>query len=380
MSHTLFVSCPKGLEGLLLDELKTLGALACKETMGGVHCNASLEVIYKICLWSRLANRVHLSLSQNPVESTKDCYDASFAIAWDKILKPDATIAVEFSGSSDYMRNTMFGAQLIKDTIVDKIQKTRNHRTQVDTENPDCVIHARLYQGQLFISYDLSGHSLHQRGYRKDAGEAPIKENVAAALLIRAGWPKLMASPLIDPFCGSGTLLIEAAMMATDKAPGLDRLDYGFLGWLGHRESVWSELQRQALERHEKAMDGALPSIFGFDSDSRVVKIAQGNIRAAGFADIIKVQTRSIRDFAIPEDTSPGLIVSNPPYGERLGESDSLRPVYKQLGDAVKACQWPAAILTSDPDLSRATGLWSHKQYAFLNGKIPCKLYLFAVR
>jgi 23S rRNA (guanine2445-N2)-methyltransferase / 23S rRNA (guanine2069-N7)-methyltransferase len=381
-TSALFITCPKGIEGLLLDELKSIGVESSKETIGGVYCRASLEVAYKICLWSRLANRVYLPLLRAEVTTTRDCYDACVAIKWETILKDNATVAVDFKGASEFMRNTMFGAQLIKDTVVDRIQKTRGHRTQVEPKSPDCLIHVRLHHNELTVFYDLSGHSLHQRGYRREAGEAPIKENLAAALLIRAGWPKVMSAPLIDPFCGSGTLLIEAAMMASDKAPGLDRLDYGFLNWQGHDETLWSTLQREALERHEKAMEGPLPLIFGFDKDPAVLKTAKANIRAAGFTENIQLEAQSIRDFALPEACTGlrGLIVANPPYGERLGVSDELIPVYAELGSALKQSRWPSAILTSDPTLARATGLWSYKQYALINGKIPCKLYLFEIK
>lgn len=379
MNHSLFITCPKGLEGLLLEEMKQLGAINCKETVTAVHCEGSLETIYTICLWSRFANRVYLKLLRAEVGSTKDCYDACVSFAFEKVIEKDSTIAVDFMGATDYMRNTMFGAQLVKDAIVDRLQKTRQERPRVEPKDPDCLFHVRLNNGELSLYYDLSGHSLHQRGYRKDAGDAPIKENVAAALLARAGWLKMLSSPLIDPFCGSGTLLIEAAMMATDKAPGLDRLDYGFLHWQGHNERTWRSLQQAALERHEKAIDEAKPLLFGYDNDSRVVQVAKRNVKAAGFQDLIHIETRDIRDFALPEECEgkKGLLLSNPPYGERLGLSASLMPTYGHIGRIIKEIEWPAAILTSDPELARATKLRSPKQYAFMNGKIPCKLYLF---
>jgi 23S rRNA (guanine2445-N2)-methyltransferase / 23S rRNA (guanine2069-N7)-methyltransferase len=300
--------------------------------------------------------------------------------AFEKLLQADATIAVDFKGASDFIRNTIFGAQLIKEAIVDRIQRATNVRLRVDLDAPDCLIHARLHHGEFSLFYDLSGHSLHQRGYRKEAGDAPLKENLAAAVLIRAGWPKLMPAPFIDPFCGSGTLLIEAAMMASQKAPGLDRLDYGFVNWQGHDEALWSKLQKDALETHEQAMDDGLALLFGYDQDAQVLETAKRNIRAAGFLENIQLQARTIRDFALPQEcdpTTPGLIVANPPYGERLGDSQQLVPLYEELGVAIKRSGWKAAVLTSDPALAGSTRLRSHKQYAFMNGKIPCKLYLF---
>jgi 23S rRNA (guanine2445-N2)-methyltransferase / 23S rRNA (guanine2069-N7)-methyltransferase len=320
-----------------------------------------------------------MPLLKGEVTSTKDCYELCASFPWSTVLKPASTLAVDFMGVSDFIRNSVFGAQLVKDAVVDNLRKARNERPNVDLEKPDCLIHARLHHGELTVFYDLSGHSLHQRGYRKDAGAAPLKENLAAALLIRAGWPKMMKTALIDPFCGSGTLLIEAAMMASDKAPGLDRLDYGFLAWQSHDAKMWDEIQAEALERHETAMDAQLAPIFGFDADEKVLTVAKRNIRAAGFEEMIRIEKRAISKFALPTSCADkkGLIVCNPPYGERLGESDELLPVYAELGVALKQTGWPAAVFTSDPELARATRLRSHKQYAFLNGRIPCKLYLF---
>lgn len=378
-TSALLITCPRGLEGLLQDELVGLGTLANKQSVGGVYCQAKLDVMYKICLWSRLANRVYLPLFKGEVASSKDCYDLCLGYNWGDVLEVGGTIAIDFKGASDFIRNTVFGAQLIKDAIVDKLREANKDRINVDLKNPDCRIHARLHHGELSVFYDLSGHSLHQRGYRKEAGEAPIKENLAAALLIRAGWPQMTSTALIDPFCGSGTLLIEAAMMASDKAPGLDRLDFGFVHWQGHDAELWGNLQQEALERHELAMDGELPVVIGYDQDEQVLKAAKRNIHAAGFSEIIRVEKRSINDFALPEAClgTRGLIVANPPYGERLSESEKLIPTYEELGRALRQCAWKAAILTSDPELAYATGLRSQKQYSLLNGKIPCKLYLF---
>ena len=379
----LFVTCPKGIEGLLQDELQNIGASACKQTVGGVHCAGSLEVMYQICLWSRLANRVLLPLIKGPVVDTKACYQLCHDYPWGELFKRGSTLAVSFSGQTAFMRNTVYGAQLMKDAIVDSLRETLQERCDVDTKNPDCRVTVRLHHGELSIFYDLSGHSLHQRGYRRQAGTAPMKENLACALLIRAGWPKLMTShlPLIDPCCGSGTLLIEAAMMASDKAPGLDRFDFGFLHWQGHDPELWQRLQKTALDRHESAMEGELPLFIGFDKDDEVLTYAWGNIKAAGFSEQMYLQQQAINEFEIPEECreTPGLIIANPPYGERLEESADLIPLYQDLGMALSqhAVGWQAAIFTSDPMLAKSTGLRSHKKYPLLNGTIPCQLYLF---
>lgn len=379
----LFITCPKGIEGLLQDEVIGLGASAVKQTVGGVHCEGTLEVMYRICLWSRLANRVLLPLVKGPVKDSKDCYQLCTDYDWGALFKRGSTLAVSFTGQSLFMRNTVYGAQLMKDAIVDKLRIAWDERCDVDTKNPDCRVTVRLHQGELAIFYDLSGHSLHQRGYRKQAGEAPIKENLACALLIRAGWPKMLVNhlPLIDPCCGSATLLIEAAMMASDKAPGLDRFDFGFLHWEGHDPVLWQSLQKNALDRHELAMERECPLFLGYDKDAEVLSYAKRNIKAAGFEGVIELEQQPVKEFILPEECkeTPGLIMANPPYGERLEDSADLIPLYQELGLALsqQAVGWHAAIFTSDPMLAKSTGLRSHKHYGFLNGTIPCQLYLF---
>lgn len=376
-SWELLITCAKGLEGLLVTELEGLGLTSCKESAAGVRCTATLAQIYQACLWSRLANRIFLPLLITPAGAPKEIYDAAVNYNWESLLKTGATIAVDFKGSSEAIRNTMFGGQIVKDGIVDRLSKAIGTRPSVEPKNPDCLIQARLHNEELTLFYDLSGHSLHQRGYRRKTGDAPLKENLAAAILMRAGF-SAETPVLIDPFCGSGTLLIEAAMMATDKAPGLDRLDYGFLNWQRHDTALWDSIQQEALERHENACEKASTKIYGFDSDNQVLRTAQANVRAAGLSDFIHLEEISIKDLELPDvDGQPVLFVSNPPYGERMGVSKSLIPIYKSLGDLIRKGRSSAAILTSDPDLARATGLWSHKQYSIMNAKIPCKLYLF---
>lgn len=384
-SLSLFVTCPKGLEILLLDELQALEASACKQTVGGVYCQATLLVMYKICLWSRLANRVLLLLTSGPVASTKDCYQLSYEYDWSALFNRGSTLAVRFSGQTNYIRNTMYGAQLVKDAIVDNLVKAWEERCDIDPHEPDCAIRARLHHGELSLFYDLSGHSLHQRGYRKQAGAAPLKENLAAALLMRAQWPELMKThpALIDPCCGSATLLIEAAMMATEKAPGLDRFDFGFLHWQGHDPKLWQSLQTEAYAKHERALEAKIPLFYGYDKDDKVLQHAAKNIHAAGFVGLITLERKAVSDFVMPGDCVgiDGLIITNPPYGERLEEAQDLVPLYQELGLALsqQAKNWHAAVFTNDAILAKAIGLRSHKKYAFFNGAIACALYLFTM-
>lgn len=381
MTFTLFVTCPKGIEALLEEELMEFGITTAKQTVGGLQCQASLSVIYKICLWSRLANRVLLFLFTGVVEDSKQIYQLCHEYDWAALFEENTTLAIHFSGQSAEIRNEMYGAQCVKDAVVDKLRETTGTRPNINPTAADCNVLARLYNGQLNLYYDLSGQSLHQRGYRQQGGAAPLKENLAAALLYRSGWKKIAAlgKPLIDPCCGSGTLLIEAAMIATNKAPGLQRETFGFLFWRQHDAASWEMEKQQALQEYQTCTS----AIVGFDADDRVLRIAKNNIEMAGFLDLIQVEKRAFKDFKLPNElqTKPGLLIANPPYGERLNDVSDVIPLYQQLGLALtQHCQgWQAAIFTADKILAKATGLRSNKQYAFFNGSIPCKLYLFDI-
>ena len=227
-----FASCPKGLEELLASELQSIGADDVRLTVAGVYAEGSLEFAYRACLWSRLANRILLPLGKFDVASADDLYDGVKAIPWHQHLTPRQSIAVDFIGSNDAIRHTQFGAQRVKDAIVDTLQERFNDRPDVDLKNPDIRINVYLARDKANVSLDFSGDSLHKRGYRQAMVPAPLKENLAAALLVRAGWPEIaeQGGALIDPMCGSGTLLIEGAMIAADIAPGLNRRKFGFHG------------------------------------------------------------------------------------------------------------------------------------------------------
>ncbi len=385
MTYKLLVTCPKNLEGLLQDELATLDATALKQTVGGVYCDASLKIIYQICLWSRIANRVLLQLFSNPVSDNQQFYKQCYAYDWAALFKEDSTLSVNFSGKSENIRNTMYGALLIKDAIVDKLRDQTGERCDIQPQGADCVIHGRLHRGILNVYYDLSGESLHKRGYRQQTGSAPLKENLAAALLYRAKWPTFAANqqPFIDPCCGSGTLLIEAAMIATDKAPSLDRHEFGFLYWQSHDATLWEEVRAQAIARHQQALDKPLPIILGYDQDTSAVIISKNNILHAGFSELIRVEPSDFKELVLEDDLkeTPGLIVCNPPYGERMENVPDLIPIYQDLGVALREhfSGWQVAIITSETVLAKSIGLRSHKKYPLFNGVIPCQLYLFSL-
>lgn len=232
----LYLTCPKGLESLLAEEAKGLGLDEVREHTSAIRGAADMETAYRLCVWSRLANRVLLVLKRFSMKNADDLYDGVHAVDWADHLAADGTLAVEFSGHGSGIDNTHFGALKVKDAIVDKLRNREGLRPSVEKIDPDVRVHLRLDRGEAILSLDLSGHSLHQRGYRLQQGAAPLKENLAAAVLIRAGWPRIAAEggALADPMCGVGTFLVEAAMIAADIAPNLKRERWGFSAWLGH--------------------------------------------------------------------------------------------------------------------------------------------------
>lgn len=377
MNFSLFVSCPRGMEYLLEEELSGLGLDVKRVSPQGVYGEADLELVYHLCLWSRLANRVQLILFTGAVINQQDIHRLCTEFAWDTVFSADKTLSVEFHGESYQIRNTMFGAQVVKDGVVDYFRLVKNQRPTVDRENPEIKLHAHLKNEELTVSLDLTGYSMHQRGYRQQAGAAPLKENLAAAMLMRANWQHLAVEgyALHDPFCGSGTLVIEAAMMAAWRAPGLLRHDQAFQHWMHHQPELWEQCRIQAAEE-VKSIAGRLR---GTDSDARVIALARANAERAGVSHLVEFSTLSLENCAPTGEK--GLLISNPPYGERLSDATQLVPLYQELGKVLHEHYqgWQAAILTSNPMLAKATGLRAGKQYAVINGALECKLYCFSL-
>lgn len=380
-----FATCPKGIEGLLKTELEQLGFADVRETVAGVYFTTDQRGAYRACLWSRLANKVFLPLASFEVPTADALYEAARSIEWQQHLSPDGTLLVDFSGTNGAIRNTQFGAVRVKDAIVDCLRDYSGQRPSVSKKHPDLRVNARLSRGRVVLSIDLSGDSLHRRGYRTRQGAAPLKENLAAAILIRSGWPQIAerGGALIDPMCGSGTILVEAAMMATDCAPGIDRPEFGFERWLNHRNDIWLELRDEALQRYREGLEREIPEIRGYDQDPRVIAAAQSNITQSGFDDLVRVTCKPLKAFVKPthKQLNPGLMITNPPYGERLGEVEELKGLYRLLGDKCREelQGWQAAVFTGNPELGKQMGLRAHKKYKLFNGALPSELLLIDV-
>ncbi|MBL4826807.1 MAG: bifunctional 23S rRNA (guanine(2069)-N(7))-methyltransferase RlmK/23S rRNA (guanine(2445)-N(2))-methyltransferase RlmL [Spongiibacteraceae bacterium] len=380
-----FATCPKGLESLLLNELQHLGAVTVKETVAGVYFTGPLALGYRCCLWSRLANKILMPLATVTCRNTQDLYQGVKDLPWEEHLALEGTFCIDFSGKLADVTHSHFGALKAKDAIADYFTEREGRRPNVDADKPDVRVNVRVSKGQMTVAIDLSGESLHRRGYRQRGGAAPLKENLAAALLLRSDWPGIAAKggALLDPMCGSGTLLIEAALMSANIAPGLDRLYWGFDGWLGHQPSVWHELIEEAESARDTALAKQWPLICGYDNSPKAIQLARDNIDLAGLTEQIKVSckevNRLVKPTHIPVDT--GLCITNPPYGERLGDINSLVHLYRDLGERLKKefVGWQAGVFTGNVDLGKKIGLHSRKQYQLFNGAIPSKLLMFDI-
>ncbi|KEI72166.1 50S rRNA methyltransferase [Endozoicomonas elysicola] len=381
---TLFASCPKGVESPLAAELKVLGASDVAETVAGVSFSGSLELAYKACLWSRLASRILLRIGEVDSSDKHALYQGVQSFDWDEHLDQGSSFRVDFNGATPDITHTRFGSQFVKDAIVDQLRDRHGWRPSVSNSNPDLRINVHARDKRAFVAIDLSGQSLHERGYRLEAGEAPLKENLAAALLYRAGWPEVakQGGTLLDPMCGSGTLLIEGAMMAADIAPGLLRARYGFDKWMGHVPKLWLSVLEEARERRTAGLAAMKSTIIGYEGLPKIVGRARANLQRAGLSKQVTIQQQELANLTVDTAIEPGLVIANPPYGERMGDETSLVYLYKHLGEKLKqeTPGWQAGIFTSSPALARSLGMGPKKSYTLFNGTLSCKLFLYDIR
>ncbi|HDS9752080.1 TPA: bifunctional 23S rRNA (guanine(2069)-N(7))-methyltransferase RlmK/23S rRNA (guanine(2445)-N(2))-methyltransferase RlmL [Klebsiella pneumoniae subsp. pneumoniae] len=371
--NSLFASTARGLEELLKTELEGLGATDCQVVQGGVHFQGDTRLLYQSLMWSRLASRIMLPLGECRVYSDLDLYLGVQAIPWTEMFNPGATFAVHFSGLNDEIRNSQYGALKVKDAIVDSFTRKNLPRPNVDRESPDLRINVWLNKETAHISLDLSGEGLHLRGYRDGTGMAPIKENLAAAIVMRSGW--VPGTPLLDPMCGSGTLLIEAAMLATDRAPGLHRGHWGFGGWAQHDDGIWKEVKAEAQTRARQGLAAYESRFYGSDVDARVIERARRNARRAGIGELIDFDVKDVAQLNNPLPKGPyGTVISNPPYGERLESEPALIALHSLLGRIMKSQfgGWNLSVFSASPELLRCLQLRADKQFKAKNGPLDC--------
>lgn len=375
-----FATAPLGIELLLADELAELGASEVSPGRAGVRFSGSLETAYTACLWSRLANRILLPLAHFPAPDPDALYAAVRDIAWEEHFEAHASFAVDFASSRSGITHTLYGAQRVKDAIVDRFRDACGSRPPVDLDRPEIRVNVYLDRDLATVSLDLSGDSLHKRGYRIEGGKAPLKENLAAALLRRAGWAEIAAQggQFVDPMCGSGTLPIEAALMAGDCAPGLLRPRFGFLAWKRHDAGLWQRLVDAAYARREAGLKN-LPAIVGYDLERAAIHIAFDNIERAGLRGLVHVERKAVGE--IRPRSEHGLLLANPPYGERLGDQASLEPLYAELGATLKEhfLGWKAGVFTGNPELAFKLGLRATRYHTLYNGALECRLFHFEI-
>ncbi|WP_025155189.1 bifunctional 23S rRNA (guanine(2069)-N(7))-methyltransferase RlmK/23S rRNA (guanine(2445)-N(2))-methyltransferase RlmL [Morganella morganii] len=371
--NVYFASTARGLEELLKNELATLGAEDLSITQGGVHFRAQPRTMYTCLMWSRLASRILLPLNEFNVYSDMDLYLAVQSIDWPSVFSADKTFAVHFNGTNDEIRNSQYGALKVKDAIVDSFTRKTGTRPDVAKQQPDIRINVYLNKEKASLAIDLSGDSLHIRGYRELAGQAPLKENLAAAIILRSGWQK--ETPMVDPMCGSGTLLIEAAMIASDCAPGLNRLHWGFEAWGAHDKAVWESVRAEARERANAGLVSTAARFFGSDTDKRVLDMARANARRAGVDKLITFQQKDATKLENPLPDGPkGTIISNPPYGERLESEPALIALHSVFGRVVKTRfpGWRLSLFSASPELLSSLQLRAEREFKAKNGPLDC--------
>jgi putative N6-adenine-specific DNA methylase len=360
---------------VLADELGALGAHQVTPASGGVAFAGDRALLYRANLWLRTANRVLVPLAEGSCRSAEELYRLARGLDWPARLTPQMTVAVEAAVRDSTLAHSRFVEQKTKDAIVDAVREATGRRPSVDVAFPSLRVHVRLLRDRATLSLDASGRSLHERGYRVAGGPAPLKETLAAAVVLLSGWQP--ALPLVNPMCGTGTLAIEAALVAAGRPPGLGRR-FGFETWRDLDRALWQRVQKQA-ERSPAPPFGA--PILASDQDARAVAATRRNVTAAGVAERVHVERCAAEQVHVPAGLPPGVILVNPPYGERLGDEGRLAPLYRALGDAWKQRfdGWTAWILTGNPRLAGAVGLRPSRRIPLFNGPIECRLLRYAL-
>jgi 23S rRNA (guanine2445-N2)-methyltransferase / 23S rRNA (guanine2069-N7)-methyltransferase len=362
----------RGLENLLATELEELGVSNPQVVQAGVKFHAEDELLYRCCLWSRIASRFVLILSEFHVRDDMDLYLGASAVNWPNFFDSNTTFVVDFNGTNQEIRNSQYGALKVKDAIVDRFNKANLERPSISKENPGLRVHMRLSGEKGLLGFDMVGSGLHQRGYRTEAGRAPLRETLAAALVMRSGWG--IDKDLLDPMCGSGTILIEAAMIAAEIAPGVKRQYWCFESLKGFDVDAWNEVRTQASVKSRRGSKKVSAKFFGFDNDPRSIKIAKDNARRAGVDDLIQFDVGDAAKLVRPEGFETGVVICNPPYGERLSSNPALIALHTEFGNQLKSefGGSTASIYSSDDELLSCLRMRAEKQYKLNNGALPC--------
>jgi putative N6-adenine-specific DNA methylase len=369
MTFHYFATVAKGLEAIAALELESLGAKNVKTTFTGVSFKGDRELLYKVNLWSRTIFRVLQPIKTIEASNPEQLYQQVQTINWQDYLTPDNTLAVNCTGKNQKLNHTHFNALQIKNAIIDQQRQQTGQRSSIDVNKPDILINGHIYQNQCTLSLDSSGDSLHRRGYRPAMGVAPLKETLAAALLLIAQWEPTI--PFLDPLCGSGTLPLEAAMKGLNIAPGLYRQQFAFQTWSDFDDKLWQKVLKEAKESQLSEL--SIP-IVGGEANREIIQQARHNAKLCGVGDKIQLLKQELAQIEPPADS--GIIITNPPYGKRIGEVAELASLYKLLGDVLKQRfkGWKAYILTGNKELAKKIGLRASRRIPVYNGSLPCTL------
>jgi putative N6-adenine-specific DNA methylase len=369
-----FVTCARGLEPILVGELTRLGADNVTPGRSGVAFTGDNDLLYRANLELRTAVRVLRPIWEGEVGSFDDLYEAVRALDWSEYMTPDHTLAVNCNVRDSALTHSQYAARRVKDAICDQFREKVGRRPSVDTEQPLVGLNLHVYRNHAVLSLDSSWDSLHKRGYRPIQTKAPLNEALAAGLLLHTGWDGSV--PLVDPMCGSGTFLIEGAWLATDRPPGLTRKWFGFMGWLDFDRPLWNAIRDEARCR----LTASLPTpLRGSDVRTDAIQFARQNAKAAGVGHLVTFERQELKAVRPPSEV-PGVLICNPPYGERLGEEKELRGLYRSLGEVVGA-HWPGwrlFVFTSNDRLAKHIGLRVLRTTPFYNGSLACRLWEFA--
>ncbi len=369
-----FASAPNGIAEPLKIELEGLGLKVVDQSAGGVAFESSWEGCYRANLCSRLASRILKPVLDFTAYQPEELYSQIQRHDFTKYIKPTQTLCVDVVVKESKLSDQRFVAMKVKDAIVDQFREKFDVRPDVDNRDPDLRIHVRATKNSFAVSLDTSGNSLFQRGYRREAGDAPLKENLAAGLLKLSEWDQ--KSPLVDFMCGSGTFLIEAAMMALNIAPGIHRHRFGFQNWLNFEPQVWDKLVNEVIEAEKEELDFRL---YGFDIDRKAIHKAKENAARAGVDHVIEFKPESVATVEPPAER--GMAIVNPPYGARIGDEDNLKDVYRDLGFTLKHRfkGWDCWILSGNKDLIMDLKLKSTRRHFVFNGAIECRFLKYSM-
>jgi len=385
-THYFFATCSKGVEDLVQKELEQLNITQTKLHTGGVSFSGDIRLAYKACLWSRVASRILLQLKTFEITSDDDLYSEIMEINWSQHFSEDNTLAIDCFSSHSIVSNSHYATLRVKDAIVDQFMQNTEQRPSIDRDNPDIRINVYLSDKECLLYLDLSGDALHKRGYRLATGSAPLRETLAASMLYRAKWRDYYEKglPFYDPMCGSGTLIIEAAMMAANMAPGLLRQNtgrhFGFYHWKQFETPQWDDILKDAEEKKQKGLR-SLPVICGSDNSEELVGLTRKNIKDAGLPSFIKISLQDASKHLTPCTEAVGLIVSNPPYGKRIGQVQLLRTLYHRFGQQLKANfdGWTVAIITTEQELAKSLGLRAFRKNTLFNGALKAVFYQYKI-